>query len=532
MIHLRSRIDNKRSADDARHEDGAVLIITALMLVVLLGFVGLTVDLGTLYVERRHAQTAVDVASLSGSQFGRDLGGTEAMQAINAEVQRMMAENLGVTATDWALCADSDAFSTTAPAGTHPDTGDAAVATPCVSFTQNLKEIRVRVPDRTIATSFIQVLGISSMSTSAYAVVQYSEESSSDIFPFGVPTASSNATLGCPSDYANSIPSCDGPYKGNFNRLFITQWGNDDPDFLTSTECNNASPLFDVNLAIGADHSLGSTSGLVDEDLCGTEGNVQARPSIVRQDTGASQSQMVGGLIQGVQQNSQTYPGRLTATPYATDSLTVGGTSYDLDDKPLWKFIGSGLGNVPASCRASTFDNTTDFDPTDGHPNNQHDWDSDVYADIGVAEPDLELDGIAEDNESFKHMWRCLREYNAGSGFAPLFTADGDGILDAHYDLQRSPRWGWSPVGTFGSGSSQFSITHFKPIFIQKLVAQCNANVCDWIWDVGEGLPSSVLSPAKIQSLVSFQLPDGTLPAAVIDAGPDGTLTGEYTLIE
>jgi Flp pilus assembly protein TadG len=47
-MDLRSRIDRKRSADDACHEDGAILIITALMLVVLLGFVGLTVDLGTL----------------------------------------------------------------------------------------------------------------------------------------------------------------------------------------------------------------------------------------------------------------------------------------------------------------------------------------------------------------------------------------------------------------------------------------------------------------------------------------------------
>jgi hypothetical protein len=268
---------------------------------------------------------------------------------------------------------------------------------------------------------------------------------------------------------------------------------------------------------------------LVDQDLCGAEGNVQARPSVIIQDTGAAQSEMVGGLIQGVQQNSQTYPGRLTATPYATASLTVQSISYALDDKPLWEFIGSGLGNVPDSCRASTFDNTTDFDPTDGHPNNQHDWDSDLYADVGVAEPDLI---IPEDNESFEHMWRCLRDYESGSGFAPLFTADNDGILDAHYDLQRSPRWGWSPVGTFDSGSSQFSITQFKPIFIQKLVAQCNANSCGWIWDVGEGLPTSVLSPAKVQSLVSFQLPSGSLPAAVIDAGPDGTLTGEYTLIE
>ncbi len=58
-----------------RQETGAVLVQTALMLTVLLLFVGLAVDVGQLYAERRHMQNAADAGALAGARaicFGGD----------------------------------------------------------------------------------------------------------------------------------------------------------------------------------------------------------------------------------------------------------------------------------------------------------------------------------------------------------------------------------------------------------------------------------------------------------------------------
>ncbi|NLG49996.1 MAG: hypothetical protein GX552_07800 [Chloroflexi bacterium] len=58
-----------------RQETGAVLVQTALLLVVLLLFVGLAVDVGSLYTERQRMQNAADAGALAGAHaicFGGD----------------------------------------------------------------------------------------------------------------------------------------------------------------------------------------------------------------------------------------------------------------------------------------------------------------------------------------------------------------------------------------------------------------------------------------------------------------------------
>ncbi|NLG49995.1 MAG: hypothetical protein GX552_07795 [Chloroflexi bacterium] len=51
-----------------RQETGAALVQTALLLVVLLLFVGLAVDVGSLYAVRRHMQNAADAGALAGAR--------------------------------------------------------------------------------------------------------------------------------------------------------------------------------------------------------------------------------------------------------------------------------------------------------------------------------------------------------------------------------------------------------------------------------------------------------------------------------
>jgi len=52
-----------------RGERGSILVITALSLVALVGFVGLALDLGHLYVVKTELQNAADAAALAAAEM-------------------------------------------------------------------------------------------------------------------------------------------------------------------------------------------------------------------------------------------------------------------------------------------------------------------------------------------------------------------------------------------------------------------------------------------------------------------------------
>ncbi|MGH7328057.1 MAG: pilus assembly protein TadG-related protein, partial [Polyangiaceae bacterium] len=57
-------------------ESGQVLSLTVISMVVLIGFVALSVDVGLLWSERRHMQTAADAAAIAGAtalRLGNDV---------------------------------------------------------------------------------------------------------------------------------------------------------------------------------------------------------------------------------------------------------------------------------------------------------------------------------------------------------------------------------------------------------------------------------------------------------------------------
>jgi hypothetical protein len=79
-------MDTKRKLESER---GSVLILTALCMVVLLGFVGLALDTGYLYHERRLAQTAADAGAMAGASEIR----REREDLINASALAGTADN-------------------------------------------------------------------------------------------------------------------------------------------------------------------------------------------------------------------------------------------------------------------------------------------------------------------------------------------------------------------------------------------------------------------------------------------------------
>lgn len=515
-------------------ERGAVLIITAILLVVLIGFAALAVDLGALFVERRHAQTAADVGVLSGAQFATDPDGDVARQQVINETKDISATNLA--GNDWLNCVDPNM-----PGEFSPLAGE----TPCISFTLGLKKIRVRVPDQSFNTFFAGVFGISTLDTSAAAEVEGQYHRNGDILPFGIPTGDHTATLGCPSDHPNGLFPCDGPSAGNFNRLQITQWGLEPPP---DHQCPHTNGVFEDNIAEGVDHILGvwpEDPGF-DPDMCDNP-VFGSRPGIVQSNTGVAQSTLAPGLITG-NTGESAFTGRLTSSVFGTP---VNVLSHPVDNKPLWEFIGNANVGVPASCRGTSF--------TSGGP---EDWDEDLWVSLAydplLDDPDYDGDpngtSHLEPAASFEHMARCLREYekgewDAGTGYpdyvgagyditskgtAVLFDKE-DRVTTAEtefgiYDLQLSPRWGWSPWGEYTTGVAPFKIRGYVPIYINTLVANCTANTCNWDWHAGQTPTSGTTQGNKIESMISFQIPIAALPSTVEEFGPGARLEPEYTL--
>lgn len=76
-----------------RDDSGQVLIITALCMVVLIGFLGMAVDIGSVRYEQRRLQNAADAAALAGALEVRVCGGTPNCAAIQTAAQNALVEN-------------------------------------------------------------------------------------------------------------------------------------------------------------------------------------------------------------------------------------------------------------------------------------------------------------------------------------------------------------------------------------------------------------------------------------------------------
>jgi hypothetical protein len=76
-----------------RDDSGQVLVIAALCMVVLIGFVGLAVDIGFIRHEQHRLQTAADATALAGALEVRVCGGTPNCAAMQTAVGKAMEEN-------------------------------------------------------------------------------------------------------------------------------------------------------------------------------------------------------------------------------------------------------------------------------------------------------------------------------------------------------------------------------------------------------------------------------------------------------
>jgi Flp pilus assembly protein TadG len=146
-----------------RDERGAMLVVTALSLVALLGFAGLVIDGGRAYSDHRQVQNSADAAALAGASRLNTIIHTAGADAsvIRTEVQNSITAN----GTNGAFSCDL------------VDVNGNVLST-CPSSTAALPVgaagVKVQATDDQ-ATSFMKVVGINSFSAAADATAQVQE---------------------------------------------------------------------------------------------------------------------------------------------------------------------------------------------------------------------------------------------------------------------------------------------------------------------------------------------------------------------
>lgn len=474
----------------ANDEGGFVLVLVALTMVVSLVFVAFAVDLGAGVSERRQDQTAADASVLAGVQAYPDglvSAATTAMKQARVNIRQPFTDAQWKAL--WVGCVDASKPSDYTVSGTPLDPTDASgttmITTGCITFNTSRTRMRVRLPNMIVKTNFAGVIGVQQLSTSAVAEA---EISGTGVLPFGLLASAGSQSESCLMATANghdtTLP-CNGSADGNFGSLDSPRYGN--PQFGTTTQCTGGTNSGLVtNMIKGIDHQLdeyreaGEAGEAIRTDAC-----FVSRPNQVVTQTGKG-SFLDDGLMRGTAEDGAP---RLQRTPYQTRNIT----GVDVDDKPLWEFIPTGLvagadtaTMVPATCTRESFTGA---------------------------------------DRSKTHLAQCLADYRAGGYTTALFTADDSDPGDGTYDIELAPRFAFVPLfweNSWGTGTEYHLIKAFRAVYIQTVFFGCDGRSCQITWNPGEGGKGPLGNKETAESMTAMLLPDSTLPQSIIDAGPGG----------
>lgn len=177
MVHKlgRQRLEGER---------GSVIVLVALSMVVLLGFTALVVDLGNGRQKRRQVQSAADASSLAGAQEFMAFPSpptTSSWDKVATTVREFAQHNADVPTADWGSCTDSNI-------GTYTVIPSSIAVGSCVSVDSVVTptRLRVKIPTRTLQTSFARVLGVNSVAVRGEAIAQISSVTAPGPLPCGL----------------------------------------------------------------------------------------------------------------------------------------------------------------------------------------------------------------------------------------------------------------------------------------------------------------------------------------------------------
>ena len=520
-------------------ERGAATVVTVLTMFMTMFFAALAIDMGLLTNLRADAQAGVDIAALAGAS---DLAtNPAAVSVIEATVKASLKQNVGHPPTD----AEMDTCGAE-PLGSRWNKLSGAN---CIAIDTEWRRLRVRLPDRTTPGVFSRLFNVTSFTYTAVSVAEIDEVSRTLPFWLG----SDAGSLGCVK--SGSVPDdapCDGHggASGNFGYSGNAHYGNEE---LGTVQEPASTATLEDNIAMGLDHRMSRFNrnphyavGILDD------APYPALPNSIETETG-NMANLAGQALYF----NDGYPDGKDALLTRWDELSWGTPAsvgpHDLDDEPLWEFIGDlSTSVVPNSCQKDQFIVSSDEADLSNVPAAVAAYLTAQYDD-GDNKTHRDQDLILT-----KLMLRCIDHHqgldfddDGNMGFAespigcgglpcpdPVFTRDDadDPEYDL-YDLMYSPRFGYALRATVPasavSGTTVLEIDRFSPVFLHRLYAgSCNSSDCTF--EFSPGLPPDLakknISTVKAAVAMSnFVIPDGMLPDAL--GSPDGPLVQGTNLL-
>lgn len=201
---------------ERKGEKGQVLVIAALMMTVLMGFLALVVDVGNAYAQRRFVQNGADAAAIAAARvLASNLDtGTSDGTVVAVLNQYLAANNQGTFVPGAGLGAAQGAWYVT-PNGTRIAAVGSGIGVPAAGFNQ-LPQIAGQyvggveiAAGKELDTFFAGILGFEKMTVGAVAVGQFGGESSQSIdqpngprvMPLAIGKHTWEQTLACGTGY-------------------------------------------------------------------------------------------------------------------------------------------------------------------------------------------------------------------------------------------------------------------------------------------------------------------------------------------
>jgi hypothetical protein len=233
-------------------QQGAIIVMVALALVVMLGFLGLIVDLGRMFIIKTELQNATDACALaaareltcSASAVGGTCPGTFLQNAEAAGIAVGNRNLVDLQSTNAALGPDNISFSTVLSGSGGSDSVYQTIAG---GASPNSQYVMCSLPQTGIVMYFMRLLGFGPQTVNAMAVATLSPSVTSCAIPLGV--CQGPNSQGASNDYGLTVGQWltglyapGGPNTGSYNWIDFTPpsgGANELYAMLTGTgECN------------------------------------------------------------------------------------------------------------------------------------------------------------------------------------------------------------------------------------------------------------------------------------------------------
>jgi hypothetical protein len=522
-----------------KREDGFVIVLFALLLMVLLVFAAFAIDLGALYNERRQDQNAADAGALAAANE-LDSPVADMVAAAKDYAEDTLEVDLPDSgANSWNDCASDPGALTTQATGSN-----------CISYTD--REVRVRLPDQVYETVFARFGGSDSFTHAAFAIAGMRPAGLAGVLPYAVTGPSADGGFGCLQTNSNGqASSWCGSTSGNFGFLDFSQYGN---SLLNTTESCGSGDTHDRmrdNTAMGVDHDLSRENEVYNFHVVDAPTACQAgtpAPNAANTQTGNWSSDITEGLFfrgtSCVPSNfSDGQPSRLLRE----DGFLFDGGGQQrqvfcvpgLDDNALWRFIPANYGpneatpaDIPESCKRDQFANSSGgyYATAADNPDLDDGVEAFVESAAGANAPRDVILGLL--SRCFVHyMGQSWNGFPVGSlsPEAPTGCSGpcGDPVFAVNssssdqpdlYDIQYTPRFAYVPqISGFPSGQSQSrAFIRFRPIFIQRVLIETSGPGSGTIFDPGvTPAPPQNGSYQRVGETSVFVFPETMLPGGL-----------------